>query len=111
MISLDEDAYVYVYDKHMISHKKGLKKSTSGFVQNLSQKCKVLLMCVFFIEMYVSFGVKHYFLRQNWIYMLTMPFLHHIKKNPLKSSSGFAKNSQKSWFFFNSFFSTFCPQF
>ena len=56
MISLDEDAYVYVYDKHMISHKKGLKKPTSGSVQNLSQKCKVLLMCVFFIEMYVSFG-------------------------------------------------------
>ena len=96
MISLDEDVYVYVYDKHMISHKKGLKKSTSGFVQNLSQKCKVLLMCVFFIEMYVSFGVKHYFFKTKLNIHVDNAFLASHKKNPLKSSSGFAKNSQKS---------------
>ena len=81
MISLDEDVYVYVYDKHMISHKKGLKKSTSGFVQNLSQKCKVLLMCVFLLKYIYVLGLNVIFWRQNWIYMLTMPFMQQIKKS------------------------------
>ena len=110
MISLDEDVYVYANDKHMISHKKGLKKSTSGFVQNVSQKCKVLLMCVFFIEMYVSFGVKHYFLRQNWLHV-DNAFLASHKKILWNQVPGLLKIRKNRDFFLIVFFLLFVLSF